>query len=129
MKEVPTVFKEKTIAVDFDGVIHLYSRNFQGLDNAYDPPTPGTREALQKLKDSGYRLIIVSSRPVPTIKRWLDKYDMSDFFDDVSNIKHPARYYIDDHGLRFPRGEDNPWEKTLRLIKELDSEKENKNEK
>ena len=128
MKEVPTIFKEKTIAVDFDGVIHLYSKNFQGLDNAYDPPTPGTIEALDSLKEDGYRLIIVSSRPVPIIKEWLVKHDLAHYFDDVSNTKHPARYYIDDHAIRFPRGEKEAWKKTIKLIRELDQEKERKNE-
>lgn len=123
MKEVPTVFKDKTVAIDFDGVIHLYSKNFQGLDNAYDPPTPGTIEALDSLKNDGYRLIIVSSRPVPVIKQWLKKYKMSHYFDDVSNTKHPARYYIDDHAVRFPKGQDNAWEKTIELIKKLDDER------
>ena len=68
MKEVQTEFKDKTIAIDFDGVIHLYSNGFQGLDNVYDPPTPGARVALEQLKTLGYRLIIVSSRPVEPIK-------------------------------------------------------------
>tara|TARA_B100000085_G_C18443563_1_gene471816 strand:- start:260 stop:643 length:384 start_codon:yes stop_codon:yes gene_type:complete len=123
MKEVPTIFKDKTVAIDFDGVIHLYSKNFQGLDNAYDPPTPGTIEALDSLKNDGYRLIIVSSRPVPVIKQWLKKYKMSHYFDDVSNTKHPARYYIDDHAVRFPKGQDNAWKKTIELIKKLDDER------
>jgi len=73
MKEVKTEFKEATIAIDFDGVIHQYSKGFQGLDNAYDPPMPGVIPSLQKLKDAGYRLIIVSSRPVHAIR--FDKTD------------------------------------------------------
>ena len=113
MREVAPEFKEATIAIDFDGVVHLYSKNFQGLYNAYDPPTPGTYDALIRLKEMGYRLIIVSSRDVDTIHEWLARYEMSHFFDDVTNIKHPAKYYIDDHAIRFPRSEDNAWEKVL----------------
>ena len=116
MKEVATEFKEATIAIDFDGVVHLYSKSFQGLYNAYDPPTHGTYDALLRLKEKGYRLIIVSSRDVDTIREWLAKYEMSHFFDDVTNIKHPAKYYIDDHAIRFPRGEQNAWEKVLNFI-------------
>ena len=121
MKTVSTQFKEKTIAIDFDGVIHLYSRGFQGLGNAYDPPTPGTREALEALKKDGYRLIIVSSRPVPVIKEWLKNQKLEHYFDDVSNIKHPAKYYIDDHAVRFPRFTDKPWDKILNFIKHDDT--------
>jgi phosphoglycolate phosphatase-like HAD superfamily hydrolase len=116
MKEVTTEFKEATIAVDFDGVIHKYSQGFQGLHNAYDVPYEDARESLQVLKDKGYRLIIVSSRPTDTIREWLDKYEMSHFFDDVSNIKHPAKYYIDDHAIRFERKLDNPWKNVLEFI-------------
>lgn len=124
MKEVPTKFKEATIAIDFDGVIHLYSKGFQGLYNAYDPPTPGTRQTLDELKERGYRLIIVSSRPVETIKEWLVKWEMDHYFDDVSNTKHPAKYYIDDHAIRFPRGDDGAWKSVLDFITTDDIKKE-----
>jgi phosphoglycolate phosphatase-like HAD superfamily hydrolase len=118
MKEVKTEFKEATIAVDFDGVIHRYSKGFQGLDNAYDPPTKGTRAALTELKNLGYRLIIVSSRPTNIIKKWLKQEEMSHFFDEVSNVKHPAKYYIDDHAIFFDKKAHDPWDKTLAIIKE-----------
>jgi len=118
MEEVKTESKEATIAIDFDGVIHKYSKGFQGLHNAYDEPMPGVIEALDKLKSDGYRLIIVSSRPTPTIKEWLLKNDMSHYFDDVSNTKHPAKYYIDDHAIRFDKKDPNAWEKTMLFIKE-----------
>jgi len=122
MKEVRTEFKEATIAIDFDGVIHQYSQGFQGLDNAYDPPMPGVQSALNKLKSDGYRLIIVSSRSVPTIKEWLLKHNMSHYFDDVSNTKHPAKYYIDDHAIRFDKTDSNAWIDTLNFI-ERDTKK------
>jgi len=122
MKEVKTEFKEKTLAIDFDGVIHRYSKGFQGLDNAYDPPTEGTLEALDSFIRDGYRLIIVSSRPVPVIKEWLDKYNMAHYFDDVSNTKHPAKYYIDDHAVRFPKGKTGAWKEVLNFIQENEEE-------
>jgi phosphoglycolate phosphatase-like HAD superfamily hydrolase len=116
MKTVKTEFKERTIAIDFDGVIHRYSQGFKGLNNAYDPPTEGTRDALDSLKKEGYRLIIVSSRPVETILEWLKKEKLDHYFDDVSNIKHPAKYYIDDHALHFPKEEKDPWKLVLKQI-------------
>lgn len=121
MKEVKTEFKEKTIAVDFDGVVHKYSKGFQGLDNVYDPPMPGAKEALQELKDLGYRLIIVSSRPVEPIRKWLASEGMLEFFDDVTNTKHPARYYIDDHAVRFEKDSPTNWEDTLKFIKKQEN--------
>ena len=127
MKEVKTKFKESTIAIDFDGVIHKYSKGFQGLDNTYDPPMEGVELALKKLKNDGYRLIIVSSRPVKPIKQWLKKYNLETYFDDVSNIKHPAKYYIDDHAVRFPKNEQNAWASVLTFIENDVNYNSNKN--
>ena len=124
MKEVKTEFKERTIAIDFDGVIHRYSKGFQGLENAYDPPTLGTREALDTFKERGYRLIIVSSRTVSVIKEWLEKYNFSHYFDEVTNIKQPARYYIDDHALRFPKGKTDAWKEILTFIEKEEKSNE-----
>ena len=100
-KELKTLDKRKTLAVDFDGVIHKYSKGFQGLENAYDPPMEGAREVLQRLKDKGYVLKIMSSRPALVIEEWLEKYDMSHLFDNVSNSKFAATVYIDDRGFHF----------------------------
>tara|TARA_R100001509_G_C4829175_1_gene202675 strand:+ start:153 stop:530 length:378 start_codon:yes stop_codon:yes gene_type:complete len=116
MKEVKTEFKEKTIAIDFDGVIHKYSQGFKGLHNVYDGPMNGVEDALKHFKKSGYRLIIVSSRPVPPIKKWLKEYNLDKYFDDVSNTKHPARYYIDDHAVRFDKDNENSWNLVLEKI-------------
>jgi len=116
MKEVSTTFKESTMAIDFDGVIHKYSKGFQGLDNAYDTPREGTRDALEEFIRRGYRLIIVSSRPVPVIEEWLRKYNMEHYFEDVTNIKQPAKYYIDDHALHFDVKSDDPWKEILEVV-------------
>ena len=100
-KELKTLDKRKTLAVDFDGVIHKYSRGFQGLENAYDPPMEGAHEVLQRLKEKGYVLKIMSSRPALVIEEWLEKYEMSYLFDNVSNSKFAATVYIDDRGFHF----------------------------
>lgn len=100
-REVKTLDKQRTIAVDFDGVLHAYSRGFQGLDNAYDPPMPGAREALEALRAQGNVLKIMSSRPRVVIEEWLERYGMSDLFDEVRNDKFAATLYIDDRALHF----------------------------
>lgn len=100
-KEIADLDKRKTIAIDFDGVIHKYSKGFQGLDNAYDEPMPGTFEALTKLKSLGYVLKIMSSRPAPVIEEWLKHYQLDGLITEVSNHKFPATIYIDDRGFKF----------------------------
>ena len=92
-KELKNLDKRKTLAVDFDGVIHKYSKGFQGLDNAYDPPMDGALEVLQRLKDQGYVLKIMSSRPALVIEEWLEKYDMAHLFDVVSNSLNSQQQY------------------------------------
>lgn len=104
-KELKTLDKRKTLAVDFDGVIHKYSKGFQGLENAYDPPMEGAKEVLNRLKDKGYVLKIMSSRPALVIEEWLEKYEMTGLFDAVSNNKFAATVYLDDRGFHFTNWE------------------------
>ena len=61
----------------------------------------GAVEVLQRLKDRGYVLKIMSSRPALVIEEWLKKYEMSHLFDIVSNSKFAATVYIDDRGFHF----------------------------
>jgi len=108
LKEVSNLDKKKTVSIDFDGVIHKYSKGFQGLDNAYDPPMEGAKESMEKLLDEGFVIKILSSRPKEVIYPWLDKYGMSHIVDEVSNHKFPATIYIDDRGFHF-----KDWESTM----------------
>lgn len=110
-EEVDNLDKQKTISIDFDGVIHKYSRGFQGLDNVYDGPMEGAIEALKELKSEGYILKILSSRPKEVIYPWLEKYGVADLITEVSNHKFPATVYIDDRGFHF-----KDWETTLKEL-------------
>lgn len=101
IKEISNLDKKKTIAIDFDGVIHKYSKGFRGLDNAYDPPMDGAVESIKQLYDEGYTLKILSSRPKEVIYLWLKKYGLSEYITEVSNHKFPATVYIDDRGFLF----------------------------
>jgi hypothetical protein len=89
----------KTIAVDFDGVIHRYRDGWQGGE-IYDDMMPGCFEAIGKLKDKGYRVVVFTSRKnlVP-VRDWLENH--FDYPLEVTNEKPPAIAYIDDRGIRF----------------------------
>lgn len=100
-KEINNLDKKKTLAIDFDGVIHKYSQGFKGLANIYDGPMDGTYEALSKLKEDGYILKILSSRPKEYIIKWLEENNLDKFISEVSNHKFPASLYIDDRGFNF----------------------------
>jgi adenylyl-sulfate kinase len=110
---VDTLDKKRTVAIDFDGVIHKYSKGFQGRTNAYDPPMEGAIEALKVLKQDGYLLKIMSSRPKEVIYEWLEDYGISDLIEEVSNDKFAAAIYIDDRGYYF-----RDWETTINEIHE-----------
>lgn len=60
----------KTIAIDFDGVIHRYSQGWHNGE-AYDQPVEGCFEVIKELMDSGYSVFILSTRSARQIKKWL----------------------------------------------------------
>ena len=60
----------KTVAIDFDGVIHKYSKGWHD-GTIYDPPIKGAFEYIKKLMDSGYSVFVLSTRSPGQIKEWL----------------------------------------------------------
>lgn len=107
-----------TVGVDFDGVIHKNSKGFHD-GTVYDNPVPGTKEALEQLSKK-YRLIIYTckadyNRPlvngmsgIMLIWEWLEKHDLDQYINDVTNKKPRALFYIDDKAIRF-----DTWEQTI----------------
>lgn len=61
---------KKTVAIDFDGVIHAYSKGYQNGE-LYDTPIKGAFEAIKALMDEGYSVYIHSTRAPRKIKAWL----------------------------------------------------------
>jgi hypothetical protein len=95
---------DKTIAVDFDDTIVV--RVFGTLVPAKD-----CIEALQILRDQGYKIIIHSAR---SWEHWQDRIERENEMTNLLNSweipydevyagkgKPPAMAYIDDRGLRF----------------------------
>ena len=93
----------KTIVFDFDGVIHRYSKGWQGIDNIYDEPVEGIREVIKELMKE-YEIVIVSTRcsehkGLKAIREWLQKYDIQ--VSAIKKEKPPAVLYIDDRAICF----------------------------
>ena len=114
--------KGSTIAVDFDGVLHGYSKGF-GDGTIYDPPVPGAREAMEELQAAGYKLYIYSTRSNKiyrkkddpdqneAMKAWLEKHSIP--FDRIWSFGKPmADIYLDNRAIGF-RGD---WKKTVKEI-------------
>lgn len=101
----------RTVAVDFDGVIHQYSKGWQD-GSIYDPPVPGALEALRVLMDQ-YAVAIFTTRDIGQVAEWLINRGFScrtghdgPFWNDpglllVTNTKPAAIAYIDDRAVRF----------------------------
>lgn len=60
----------QTIAIDFDGVIHAYSKGWQD-GTIYDDPIKGALEAIRTLMDMGCSVYILSTRKPRQIRKWL----------------------------------------------------------
>ncbi len=65
--------RKQTIAVDFDGVIHRYSRGWQD-GSIYDPPVDGAVEALERLHHR-YKVVIFTTRVNPEMRNGNEQKD------------------------------------------------------
>jgi hypothetical protein len=96
--------QKQTIAIDFDGVIHAYSQGWHDGD-IYDDPVPGTKEAIKKLMNKGYKVVVFTARTdLEEIGVWLKYHDI--VVDKITNTKPRAIAYIDDRGIRFTNWKD-----------------------
>lgn len=96
-----------TVVFDFDGVIHSYVSGWQGVENTPDPVVPGIKEAIEQIRERGYRIIVVSTRCASTtgmeaVRKYLK--DNKIYADDVMAEKPHALCYVDDRAICF-RGE------------------------
>ena len=93
----------KTIAIDFDGVIHQYSRGWCD-GSCYDRPMEGSIEALKKLKRR-YKIIIFTARDdLEAVECWFE--DHMGWAPEITNKKPKAFVYIDDRAIRFTNWKD-----------------------
>ena len=123
----------KTVAIDFDGVIHKYSKGWQD-GKIYDDPIDGALDAIRELQREGYAVFILSTRSPSKIKRWLedwtDEYDPMTFMRfsvvpfwkkfwsntrvvGITNRKLAAAVYIDDRAILF----EGDWHQTMKYIR------------
>ncbi len=105
--------KQKAICIDFDGVIHRYSKGWQD-GSIYDPPMEGARDQMEKMVKNGYKLVIFTTRLNPEVNedtnleknkmtKWLSEngFELNKHYHDITAVKPNALVYIDDRALRF----------------------------
>jgi hypothetical protein len=115
----------RTIAVDFDGVIHAYRQGWQD-GSIYDDPHPGALDGLRTLMGH-FAVFVHTSRNARQVAEWLADHGIETcvegqihapmtFWNDrdrllVTNRKLPAWRYVDDRALLF-----TSWGQTLREL-------------
>jgi 5'(3')-deoxyribonucleotidase len=113
--------KVKSIAIDFDGVIHDAHQGW-GDGTCYGDPLPGAIEAIKQLSQQ-YQVIIFTAKAKPDrplvdrktgvdlVKEWFVKYNILDCITEITSEKPRAELYIDDNGYRFEN-----WNDTLKFV-------------
>lgn len=103
----------KNIAIDFDGVIHRYSKGWCNGE-IYDIPTEGMKELLEAINKK-YKVIIFTTRLSieangdKVVKQremmieWLKKnrFIKGKHFESMTGEKPLAEVYVDDRAYRF----------------------------
>jgi len=124
-KEVPPGFEIEVdnIAIDFDGVIHDFSKGWHD-GTCYGDPLPGSLDALRSLSKR-FNIVIFTAKAKPNrplvdgktghqlVTEWLDKHDVLSCVHEITSEKPRAQLYIDDKGYKF-----ESWESTMKYIKE-----------
>lgn len=91
------------ICLDFDGVIHKYSKGWNG-GSIYDDPVDGSQDFCRDALNS-FKVAIFSTRSKDEegrlqIQKWLDKWNFPSGI-ELPIDKPMATVYIDDRGLTF----------------------------
>lgn len=123
--------KTKTICIDFDGTIA--TRNDYNPERIEATPMPGVHDAMRELMQE-YHVIIWTTRlsrinngseeqrrsNLRLLLDWLNAngFNADEHYTDLSGDKIPAKYYIDDHGIRF-----NDWQSVMGQIRHIENDK------
>jgi len=102
---------DKTICIDFDGVIHnSYSGYKDGT--CYGDMVPGADTALEAIA-SLYKVVVLTVKARPDrpliggktgkvlVAEWLEKHKLMQYVSEITSLKPAAKYYIDDKGITF----------------------------
>lgn len=95
---------KKSIAIDFDGVLHAYTSPWTKASEVRDGPTPGALEAVKEYIMAGYNVVVYSARANDpdgevAMHQWLQKHGFPVLH--IATEKPHAELYIDDRGFQF----------------------------
>lgn len=112
-KDYPPGFEGdlKNISIDFDGVIHDFSKGYHD-GTCYGEPLPGALESIKNLSKK-YNIIIFTAKAKPSrplvngktgtelVIEWLTKHNIMKYISEVTAEKPRSQIYIDDKGYKF----------------------------
>jgi hypothetical protein len=122
-----SIEESKTIAIDFDGVIHSFELGYHD-GTIYGTPIDGSIESIKKIAEK-YNIVIYTAkakkdRPLVNGKtgtelvwEWLEKYGISQYVKDVTAEKPRCVCYIDDKAIQF-----NNWTQALNDLTKFTNE-------
>lgn len=118
---------KKTILVDFDGVLHGYSKKWHD-GTIYDEPKPGAAAGMHNLLDAGFKVVIYSTRcydrvvngvsqknQIKEMEEWLSFHGIPYSSIHRDTEKPLCVLFIDDNAYRFL----GDWTKETKDIFEL----------
>ena len=126
-KQKITEEENKTIAIDFDGVIHSFELGYHD-GTIYGTPIEGSIESIKMLSKK-YDIIIYTAkakkdRPLINGKTgteliwdWLKKYNVNSYIKEITAEKPRCICYIDDKAIQFKN-----WNQALNDLKEFTNE-------
>jgi hypothetical protein len=111
------IIEQKRAMIDLDGTIHKYSKGYDD-GSIYDDPFEKARPVIQWLKNSGYEIIIFTTRAskgnavemgadlekeIISVGNWLKLNNIP--FDKITGDKLAADFYIDDKAIQISNGD------------------------
>lgn len=106
----------RTVAFDFDGVIHSYTSGWKDYGVIPDKPVKGIKKVLKSLYKRGYSIVVMSSRASTiegrlAIRDYLEKNGVLKYIHSITCEKPAAFVTIDDRCICFDGNVDNLIEK------------------
>lgn len=90
---------KKTIAIDFDGVIHKYSKGWQE-GSVYDVPVVDVFNSIKLLFDVGYCVFIFSTRNPKQILKWMKQNTYETDYEHNGMGGDPGSYVYPIYGFK-----------------------------
>jgi hypothetical protein len=117
-KDIIKQDESRTIAIDFDGVIHSFEYGYHD-GTIYGTPIEGSIESLKYLSEK-YKIVVFTAkakadRPlingktgIELVWEWLEKHNIRKYISEVTAEKPRCICYIDDKAIQFQN-----WKQTL----------------